>query len=135
MKLLSFWGKESNPYANPRFANNGGGYSQPKGGAFIELSGGQLALAEYHDINQGDFGRKRVVSVEVDGKTWKFMFGEDVNQSYSFYNAAPEFRETTGEDLGEITDLVIDATLTAMEIANNAYFRRSRQNARKSSKQ
>lgn len=36
--MISFWGCETNPYANPDTANNGGGYSQPSGGESLLLS-------------------------------------------------------------------------------------------------
>lgn len=39
-RMISFWGCETNPCANPDTANNGGGYSQPSGGIFVALENG-----------------------------------------------------------------------------------------------
>ena len=36
-RMISFWGCETNPCANPDTANNGGGYSQPSGGILVAL--------------------------------------------------------------------------------------------------
>lgn len=113
MRILSFWGWESNPFANPDFANNGGGYSQPEGGALVELPDGSMAAVNYFDHDCGDFGRDAHVSVELlDGRSWGFSFGN--NSAEDFGEVAPSFRHATGEDLAEVTDLVIDAVLTAM---------------------
>lgn len=115
MKILSFWGWESNPFANPDLANNGGGYSQPEGGALVELANGELVVVDYFDHNCGDFGRDAHVTVELlDGRSWGFSFGS--NSADDFGEVAPSFRHATGEDLAKITDLVIDAVLTAMNL-------------------
>lgn len=115
MRILSFWGWESNPFANPELANNGGGYSQPEGGALVELSNGSIAVVDYFDHNCGDFGRDAHVSVELlDGRSWGLSFGN--NSAEDFGEVAPSFRHATGEDLAEVTDLVIDAVLTAMNL-------------------
>lgn len=115
MKILSFWGRESNPFANPELANNGGGYSQPEGGALVELANGELVVVDYFDHNCGDFGRDAHVTVELlDGRSWGFSFGN--NSAEDFGEVAPSFRHATGEDLAEVTDLVIDAVLTAMNL-------------------
>ena len=123
MKILSFWGWESNPFANPDFASNGGGYSQPEGGALVELSNGSIAVVDYFDHNCGDFGSDAHVNVELlDGSSWGFSFGS--NSDNDFDEVAPSFRHATGEDLAEVTDLVIDAVLTAMnleEVRNHDY--------------
>ena len=37
IKVLSFWGCETNPFANPEAAGDGGGYSQPYGGCLLQL--------------------------------------------------------------------------------------------------
>ena len=113
MKILSFWGWESNPFANPDRANNGGGYSQPEGGALIELSDGSIATVDYFDHDCGDFGRDAHVTVELlDGRSWGFSFSN--NSADDFAEVAPSFRHATGEDLAQVADLVIGAVLTAM---------------------
>lgn len=40
MKILTFWGCESNPFANPTLSANGGGYSQPEGDAVLTAMSG-----------------------------------------------------------------------------------------------
>lgn len=113
-KIITFWGWESNPFANPDFANNGGGYSQPEGGALVELPNGSMAVVDYFDHNCGDFGRDAHVSVELlDGHSWGFSFGS--NSDNDFDEVAPSFCRWTGCDLAEVADTVIDAVLTAME--------------------
>lgn len=115
MKILSFWGWESNPFANSDLANNGGGYSQPEGGALVELSGSSIAAVNYFDHDCGDFGRDAHVTVELlDGRSWGFSFGS--NGADDFGEVAPSFRHATGADLGELADLVIDAVTTAMGV-------------------
>lgn len=115
MKILTFWGCESNPFANPDRASNGGGYSQPEGGALVELPNGSMAVVDYFDHDCGDFGRDAHVSVELlDGRSWGFSFGN--NSAEDFGEVAPSFRHATGEGLAEVTDLVIDAVLTAMNL-------------------
>lgn len=75
-KIITFWGGESNPFANPEFANNGGGYSQPEGSALVELPNGSMAVVDYYDHNCGDFGRDAHVSVELlDGHSWGSLSG------------------------------------------------------------
>lgn len=114
MKVLSFWGWESNLFANPDLASNGGGYSQPEGGALVELSDGSIAAVDYFDHNCGDFGRDAHVTVELlDGSSWGFSFGS--NSDNDFDEVAPSFRHATGEDLGSLADLCISAVLTAMD--------------------
>lgn len=41
-RMISFWGYETNPCANPDTANNGGGYSQPSGGILVALENGSI---------------------------------------------------------------------------------------------
>lgn len=116
MKILSFWGYESNPFANSNLAANGGGYSQPEGGALVELANGELVVVDYFDHNCGDFGRDAHVTVELlDGRSWGFSFGN--NSADDFGEVAPSFRHATGADLGEVADLVIDAVTAAMGVA------------------
>ena len=113
-KIITFWGGESNPFANPDLANNGGGYSQPEGGALVELPNGSMAVVDYFDHDCGDFGRDAHVSVELlDGHSWGFSFGS--NSDNDFDEVAPSFYHWTGCDLAEVADMVIDAALTAME--------------------
>lgn len=112
MKILSFWGSESNPFANPNLAANGGGYSQPEGGAVIKLANGKLAVVNYFDHDCGDFGRDAHVSVEVGGRIWSFEFGSSSANDYDA--VAPSFFANVGEELSSVAGLAIDAVLTAM---------------------
>ena len=42
MNLIAVWGTDANPFANPEKANDGGGYSQPCGGAVYATESGEL---------------------------------------------------------------------------------------------
>lgn len=48
-RTISFWGCETNPYANPDTANNGGGYSQPSGGILVALENGEFLTVTVDD--------------------------------------------------------------------------------------
>lgn len=55
-RMISFWGCETNPCANPDTANNGGGYSQPSGGILVALENGEYLTVTVDDMSCGDFG-------------------------------------------------------------------------------
>lgn len=119
MQILSFWGWESNRFADPRFANNGGGYSQPEGGALIQLKNGEIGIADFYDHDCGDFGRDAYFGVTLlDGREWRFVFGSNANteSNYPFDKVAPSFAAATGDDLGNVADTVIEAVHIAMEV-------------------
>ena len=58
IKVLSFWGCETNPFANPEAAGDGGGYSQPYGGCLLQLPDGREIVVEMDDNSCGDFGTR-----------------------------------------------------------------------------
>ena len=62
-RMISFWGCETNPCANPDTANNGGGYSQPSGGILVALENGEYLtvtvddMSCYRQFRQSQMGR------------------------------------------------------------------------------
>lgn len=53
-RMISFWGCETNPYANSDTANNGGGYSQPSGGILVSLENGEYLTVTVDDTPSGN---------------------------------------------------------------------------------
>lgn len=75
-RMISFWGCETNPYANPDTANNGGGYSQPSGGILIALESGEYLTVTVDDMSCGDFGSRVFWDVtSTDGRNWGGCYG------------------------------------------------------------
>lgn len=72
MEVVSFWGCETNPYANPETAGDGGGYFQPSGGCLLQLSNGEEIIIEYDDNSCGDFGTREQWDVHAiqHGMRW-----------------------------------------------------------------
>lgn len=74
--MISFWGCETNPYANPDMANNGGGYSQPSGGIMVALENGDCLTVTVDDLSCGDFGTRVFWDVtSTDGRNWGGCYG------------------------------------------------------------
>lgn len=74
--MISFWGCEGNPNANPETANNGGGYSQPCGGILVGLENGEYITVSTEDLSCGDFGARISWTMESsDGRAWGGCFG------------------------------------------------------------
>lgn len=74
--MVSFWGCEGNPYANPDTANNGGGYSQPYGGILVSLENGEFLTVTIDDMSCGDFGSRIGWAIEsTDGRSWGGCYG------------------------------------------------------------
>ena len=73
IKILSAWGEEMNPFADPETANNGGGYLQPSGGVVAEVNGLTVKV-ELSDTSCGDFGRRvhYVIECPERGETWYY---------------------------------------------------------------
>lgn len=70
-RMISFWGCETNPYANPDTANNGGGYSQPSGGILVALENGEYLTVTVDDMSCGDFGSRIGWTIgSTDGRSW-----------------------------------------------------------------
>lgn len=75
-RMISFWGCESNPNANPEMANNGGGYSQPSGGMLVALENGDYLIVTVDDMSCGDFGSRIFWDVvSTDGRSWGGCYG------------------------------------------------------------
>ena len=73
-KILSAWGRATNPAYNPDTANNGGGYWQFAGGLMAEING-QLVAFEVDDASCGDFGARYYVDIIADGYHWRYADG------------------------------------------------------------
>ena len=63
--LMNCWGEETNPFVNPDRACNGGGYSQPAGGAVWATSTVGDLIVSYYDSSCGDFGARWSVTVTI----------------------------------------------------------------------
>lgn len=76
MKVLSFWGKETNPCANADTCFDGGGYFQPAGGCLLEAPGCGKVVVEYGDYGCGGFGsREHWQVVAPNGDRWFASIG------------------------------------------------------------
>ena len=73
-KILSAWGRATNPAYNHGTANNGGGYWQFAGGLVAEING-QLVAVEVDDQSCGDFGGRIYVDIIADGCHWRYVDG------------------------------------------------------------
>lgn len=73
-KILSAWGRATNPAYTPDTASNGGGYWQFSGGILAEING-QLVTVEIDDSSCGDFGSRIYVDVVADGFCWRYVDG------------------------------------------------------------
>lgn len=75
-RMISFWGCETNPYANPDTENNGGGYSQPSGGILVALENGEYLTVTVDDMSCGDFGSRIGWDIDSsDGRRWGGCYG------------------------------------------------------------
>lgn len=74
-EIMAFWGHETNPFANLEKANNGGGYSQPCGGASVLLRSGKYLIVNYYDYSCGDFGTRKEISFEIDDIIYSAIYG------------------------------------------------------------
>ena len=82
IRIRNYKKKETNPYANPRFANNGGGYSQPViTGIFND---GAHFIIE--DTSCGDFGRRIYIKVSSSRGVFKAYFGEMLQEVEQYTN-------------------------------------------------
>lgn len=77
IKVVSFWGCETNPSADPETAGDGGGYFQPSGGCLVQLSNGEEVVVELDDLSCGDFGTRKFWSVHAirRGMCWMWCTG------------------------------------------------------------
>lgn len=73
-KILSAWGRATNPAYDSDTANNGGGYWQFAGGLMAEING-QLVAVDVDDASCGDFGSRVYVDIIADGYHWRYADG------------------------------------------------------------
>lgn len=91
-RMISVWGEETNPFANPDTCNNGGGYFQPAGGAVWATGIGDV-IVDWYDNSCGDFGDRwdATIIVAATGHEWRFALdciGGDVDADERWNNAA-----------------------------------------------
>lgn len=77
IKVISFWGTETNPSADPETAGDGGGYFQPSGGCLLQLANGEEVVVDLDDLSCGDFGSREFWSVHAirRGMCWVWCTG------------------------------------------------------------
>lgn len=77
IKVVSFWGTETNPSADPETAGDGGGYFQPSGGCLLQLANGEEVVVDLDDLSCGDFGSREFWSVHTirRGMCWMWCTG------------------------------------------------------------
>lgn len=66
---------QMNPCYNPRFSNNGGGYSQP----YYEFAGifnDKPVKVTVYDTSCGDFGKRYDIEVMQGVKVWYYYFND-----------------------------------------------------------
>ncbi len=73
-------GIETNPFAGPEKACNGGGYSQPSGGATFFINGQHITV-EINDSSCGDFGSRVYYCVKSKDHVWNWCEGTMENAS------------------------------------------------------
>ena len=86
MKVLSFWGKETNSCANADTCFDGGGYFQPAGGCLLDVPGCGKVVVEYGDYSCGEFGSREHWTVTApNGDHWFASIGsmEDCSDNES----------------------------------------------------
>lgn len=64
-----------NPCYNPRFGNDGGGYSQPYY-EFTGLFNDKPVKVSVRDTSCGDFGERYCIEVVQGGKAWHYYFND-----------------------------------------------------------
>jgi hypothetical protein len=69
---------QMNPYYNPRFSNNGGGYSQPHY-EFIGIFNDKPVKVSVRDTSCGDFGERYCIEVVQGDKKWYCYFNDVEN--------------------------------------------------------
>lgn len=106
-RMISVWGEETNPFANPDLCNNGGGYFQPAGGAVWATSVGDVVV-DWFDDSCGDFGDRwsATITIAATGHEWRFSLdciGGDVDADERWNVAAANgVYDATGLDADEL---------------------------------
>lgn len=120
--IVSFWGDETNPFANPDLCNNGGGYYQPCGGAVYNVNGVGDIVVEYSDTSCGDFGARWDAVIKAPtGRAWcvsidhvSVMTDMDMEEEeYQNRRAIRQASRALGFDAWEL----IDCTREAVDLA------------------
>lgn len=65
VEMRAIWGTETNPFANPETAGDGGGYYQPTGGVSFYVPDVGYVIVELSDMSCGDFGTREFWQVTV----------------------------------------------------------------------
>ena len=105
--MINCWGEETNPFANGALCNNGGGYSQPAGGAVWATPVGDV-IVDWYDDNCGDFGARwgAMITVAETGHEWRFgldSVGRDPADDERWNVAAAQgLYDATGLDADEM---------------------------------
>ena len=102
IKVVSFWGTETNPSADPETAGDGGGYFQPSGGCVLSTPGCREVLVEYEDANCGDFGTREFWTVSAPSRRleWRWAQGSMDDDSIDPYWFVEQVRESLAGALG-----------------------------------
>lgn len=99
---MSFWGIQTNPHYDSALANNGGGYFQPEGGAYLKVNDKDVII-NLNDEDEGDFGYTLYWGVSV-GNTLTFLW-EEGNQSSPLYEDEEEEGEVNRNAISGILDI------------------------------
>lgn len=114
IKILSAWGWETNPHANPETSDNGGGYSQLFGGCLLAKYKG-IVCVEIHDQSCGSFGTR--ISVDIDapdaGMRWYANVGDmddaSIDTQEQLDDIVASIWGVVGLDLFDLIDLGLSA--------------------------
>ena len=74
LEMIGYEFNESNPYVNSELANNGGGYSQPKGWMIVRIFN-RYAMINYSNTSCGDFGSREYLEIISGSDNFQFNFG------------------------------------------------------------
>lgn len=107
VKLISVWGEETNPYANPDKANDGGGYFQPSGGVFVEVDGDPV-IVEVDDLSCGEFGTRIQYAIDAPkkGMKWYLNVGSMDDAMIDSPDTIDEVLDSIWGNLGVAEDLL-----------------------------
>lgn len=105
--IIGYFGHQSNPYYDPNFVCNGGGYFQYYGNVDFMTTDG-IFHVEYEDTSCGDFGNRNWYSITApDGEKYIFMYNEMDDQGDE-----PVVHEVNKRNIDEKYLIDIDKMLT-----------------------
>lgn len=118
IKILSFWGCETNPFANPETAGDGGGYFQPSGGCLLQLLNGEEIIAEVDDYSCGDFGTRKFwcITAPQHGMCWRVNIGTMDDACISSPEEVDAVLKSMHGVLG-VSDEILNITIAAVNMA------------------